>query len=115
MQSPNPRPQTPDPAVDSAELEFAIPPEHAGKRLDVAIAACDPRISRTHCARLLKAGDILVDGKQAKASHKARGGERVAIDLPEPEEIEARPENIPLDVLFEDKDIVVVNKPAGMV
>lgn len=99
----------------SDELEFNIPPEHAGKRLDVALAACHPAISRTHFARLLKAGDVLIGGKQAKASAKARGGEAVSIDLPEPEEISARPEDIPLNVIYEDHDIIVVNKPSGMV
>jgi len=103
------------PSDSPDELEFTIPAEHAGKRLDVALAACHPAISRTHFARLLKAGDVLIGGKQAKASAKARGGEAVSIDLPEPEEISARPENIPLDILFEDHNIVVVNKPPGMV
>ena len=99
----------------ASELEFVIPSEHAGKRLDVALSACHAAISRTHFARLLKAGDVLIGGKQAKASSKARGGEKVSIDLPEPEEISAKPENIALDILFEDRELIVVNKAAGMV
>lgn len=99
----------------SVELEFTIPREHAGKRIDVAVAACHPSISRTYAGRLFRDGAILINGKQAKPSSKARGGELVSIDLPEPEAIEARPEHIPLNILFEDHDIVVVNKPAGMV
>lgn len=102
-------------AESPLELEFVIPASQAGNRLDVALAFCHPAISRTHFARLLKLGDVLINDKQVKASGKARGGEKVNIDLPEPEEITARPENIPLNVIFEDKDLIVVNKPAGMV
>ncbi|HLX61468.1 MAG TPA: RluA family pseudouridine synthase [Planctomycetota bacterium] len=102
-------------AADTPELEFILPPEHAGKRIDVAVAACRPSMSRTYAGRLFRDGAILINGKQAKPSAKARGGELVSIDLPEPETIEARPEDIPLNIIFEDRDIVVVNKPAGMV
>jgi len=104
-------------AADSnaAELEFTIPPQYAGKRIDVVVAACHTAVSRTYAGRLFRDGAILINGKQAKPSAKARGGELVSIDLPEPEAIEARPENIPLNILFEDRDVVVVNKPAGMV
>lgn len=100
---------------DTLEFEVTIPANQAGLRLDVALAAAFPRISRSYAARLLKMEAILVGGKPAKASAVARGGERVSISLPEPEDIEARPENIPLDILFEDSSIIVVNKPAGMV
>ena len=79
-----------------SELEFDIPLAHAGKRIDVAVAACHPAISRTYAGHLFRDGAILVNGKQVKPSAKARGGERVSIDLPEPEVIEARPENLPL-------------------
>jgi len=99
----------------SSEIEFTIPADCAGLRLDVALSKGLPQISRSYAARLLKDGAILIDGAAAKPSHKARGGEKVAVELPEPEEIEARPENIPLDIIFEDSDIIVVNKPAGMV
>jgi 23S rRNA pseudouridine1911/1915/1917 synthase len=74
-----------------------------------------PQISRSFAARLAKDGAILVNGKGVKASYTVRGGEHVSVDVPEPEEIEARPENIPLNIIFEDHDIIVINKPAGMV
>ena len=74
-----------------------------------------PAVSRSYAARLLKDQCILIDGKPAKASYTVRGGETVSGELPEPEVIEAKPENIPLNILFEDRDIIVVNKPAGMV
>ena len=96
-------------------IAFAVPPAHAGLRLDVALSLSVPALSRTYAARLLKLGTFLVDGKPAKASHTVKGGEQVRGELPEPEVIEARPENIPLDILFEDRDIIVVNKAPGMV
>jgi len=106
----------PDPAADSpSDIEVVITPAQAGLRLDVALSQHLPQISRTYAARLLKDGAILLDSKPAKASHHVKGGERLSVELPEPEEIEARPENIPLLVLFEDHDVIVVNKPAGMV
>jgi len=106
-----------EPAGDDtpSELEHVLSLEHIGLRLDVALSEDLPRFSRSFIARLLKDGAIQVDSKAAKPSHKVRGGERVSIEVPEPEVIEARPENIALEILFEDHDIIVVNKPAGMV
>ena len=109
-----PTPDIPD-EDSSSEIALIIPAEHAGLRLDVAINRLLPQISRSYAARLLKDGAILIGAKAAKASYTVRGGESVAVELPEPEEIEARPENIPLNILFEDHDVIVVNKPAGMV
>lgn len=110
-------PQSSDvPPGDAAdEIEFTIPNEMAGKRLDVAVALCHAAISRTRAGDLFRDGAILVGGKPVKPSVKVRGGEQIAIDLPEPAELSAAPENIPLSVIFEDRDIIVVNKPAGMV
>jgi 23S rRNA pseudouridine1911/1915/1917 synthase len=108
-------PITRSPDDAGAELEISLSAAHAGLRLDVALRKELPRFSRSFIARLLKDGAILVDSKAAKPSHKVRGGESVSIELPEPEVIAARPENIPLEILFEDHDIIVVNKPAGMV
>jgi 23S rRNA pseudouridine1911/1915/1917 synthase len=107
---------SPVPTDDSStEIEFTIPADNAGLRLDVALSKGLPQISRSYAARLLKDGAILIDTKSAKPSYKVRGGEKVAVELPEPEEIEARPENIPLDILYEDHDMIVINKPPGMV
>ena len=108
-----PAPPTADPG--DTELEFDIPASFVGKRVDVAVAACHPAISRTYAGHLFRDGAILINGKQAKPSAKTRAGDRASIDLPEPEVIAARPENIPLNIIFEDRDIVVVNKAAGMV
>ena len=99
---------------DTDSILTVLNAERIGFRLDVALAGQYPQFSRSFLSRLLKDGAILVNGKQAKPSYKVRGGEQVEIEFPEPEIIEARPEAIPLDVLFEDSDLIVVNKPAGM-
>ena len=97
------------------EFDVTLSPDSAGLRFDVACAAAIPRISRSYAARLLKDGAILIEGKAVKASGSSKGGERVHVTLPEPEHIEAKPEDIPLQVIYEDAHIIVVNKPPGMV
>lgn len=101
---------------DSAihETEYCLPAAAAGKRFDVALASILTHCSRSYVTKLLKDGAILVNDSQVKPSRKAAGGEHVAIEWPAPEVIEAKPEAIPLDVLHEDADVIVVNKPFGM-
>ncbi|MCA9985485.1 MAG: RluA family pseudouridine synthase [Anaerolineales bacterium] len=85
-------------------------------RLDQALAAALPELSRVQIQRLIKDGQITVDGaSKVKASQKLAGGERVTIRLPAAQETDLVAEAIPLDILFEDEDLLVVNKPAGMV
>ncbi|WP_420627436.1 RluA family pseudouridine synthase [Candidatus Leptofilum sp.] len=86
-----------------------------GQRLDKVLTEQLPDLSRTQIQRLLKEGQILVNGRSAKANLKLEGGEEVTITLPEPKETELIPEDIPLDIQYEDDDMLVVNKPAGMV
>jgi 23S rRNA pseudouridine1911/1915/1917 synthase len=100
---------------DAGELTLRLGAQDAGKRLDQALAACLPQRSRSFLARLLKGGAILVNGRQAKPSYTVKGGEEIEIEWPEPEILEARPEPIPLAILYEDSDLIAVNKPAGMV
>jgi len=113
--SPDDTPPDASPNEAPSEVELVLPHDLAGLRLDVAISKQLPQLSRTYAARLLKSGDILIENKPAKASYTVRGGENVSVDLPEPEIIEARPENIPLNIVFEDRDVIVINKPPGMV
>ena len=89
--------------------------ESAGARLDAFLAAQLPGVTRSAAARLIEGGCVTVDGRPAGKSARLQGGERVCVTLPEAEEPEARPEDIPLDVVYEDKDVIVVNKPVGMV
>ncbi|HYF50454.1 MAG TPA: RluA family pseudouridine synthase [Planctomycetota bacterium] len=107
----------PDPASEDStpDIEFSLAPDDAGSRLDVAITKTQPQFSRNFIRHLLNDGAILINGKSAKPSYKVRGGERVSIEVPEPEIIEARPEDIPLNILYEDSDIIAINKPPGMV
>ncbi|MCA9918358.1 MAG: hypothetical protein KC445_10430 [Anaerolineales bacterium] len=86
-----------------------------GQRLDKVLTEQLADLSRTQIQRLLKEEQILVNGRPAKANLKLEGGEQVTITLPEPEETELLPEEIPLDIRYEDDDMLVINKPAGMV
>ena len=95
--------------------EIAVPAEAHGQRLDVFLAAQLDGVSRSRVRLLIDQGDVLVDGRPQKPSLKLRGGERIAITgEPHPAPLKAVPEAIPLDVVYEDADLAVVNKPAGM-
>ena len=87
---------------------------HAGLRADV-FAAQIGGISRSAAARLMEDGCILLNGRSVSKNVKLAEGDVMTIDLPEPEPCEALPENIPLDIVYEDDDIIVINKPVGMV
>ena len=89
--------------------------ESAGARLDAFLAVQLPDVTRSAAARLIESGCVTVDGKPAGKSTRLQGGETVSVILPQMEEPEARPEDIPLDVVYEDGDVIVVNKPVGMV
>ena len=89
--------------------------ECAGERLDVTLVRHIPELSRSYAQRLIEDGQVLVDGTVRKANYKLRGGEEIACTVPPAEEIEIRAEAIPLDVLYEDEDMIVINKPRGMV
>lgn len=89
--------------------------EARGKRLDAYLADTLEELTRSAAANLIEAGAVLVDGKAAAKSLKIAGGENVEVTLPEPEPIDAAAQDIPLDVVYEDSDVIVVNKPSGMV
>lgn len=86
-----------------------------GKRLDVFLASQLPELSRAKIQALLKSGDILVNGVKAKPKNPVAAGDEVIINIPEPESEEVLPEDIPLDILFEDDDLIVLNKAPGLV
>src|SRR5580693_5669707 len=88
-----------------------VPPEASGQRLDHFIATQLEGVSRSRVQLLLDQGDVLVNGAQVKASLKLRGGEHIVITgEPRPAPLKARPQDIPLDVIFEDKHFAVINK-----
>ena len=84
-------------------------------RLDAFLAARAPELTRSAAARLIEEGRVLVNGRPAAKSLKLAGGETVLVSLPEPEPTAAQPQDIPLDVVYEDEDVIVVNKPKGLV
>lgn len=92
-----------------------VPTEASGQRLDHFVATQLEGVSRSRVQLLIDQGDVLVDGQRQKASLKLRGGERITITgEPHPAPLKAVAEAIPLDVVYEDGDLAVVNKPAGM-
>ena len=97
------------------ERELTAAPEDAGLRLDAFLAKQLPELSRSRIQQLLEQGCILAEGRPGKKNQRLSPGERILLDLPEPAEADPEPEEIPLDILFEDEDLLVVNKPKGMV
>lgn len=94
---------------------LTVSDDAAGVRLDSFLASRLGEISRTRIQRFIEDGDILVNERVAKPSYRVRTGDRIEIDLPEPPLLELTPEPIPLRIVFEDRDLVVIDKPAGMV
>ena len=89
--------------------------EESGKRLDAYITSIDSEITRTAAQRLIEQGNILVNGEKKKTAYKVSNGDIVTIEKEKPKEIELKAQNIPIDIIYEDDDIIVVNKPKGMV
>ncbi|MGJ3239297.1 MAG: RluA family pseudouridine synthase [Anaerolineae bacterium] len=94
-------------------MEFTV--EKQGERLDKILVARLSDYSRAQIQALITEGAVTVDGASAKPGHKMKGGERIMVQIPDDEESYLEPEEIDLTVLYEDDDIAVINKPAGMV
>ncbi len=91
-------------------------PEHAGERLDRFLAAALPQFTRAYLQVRIDRADVQVDGRHRKASFRLRGGERIAVVIPdEPSRTALIPEQMSLAILYEDADVIVVDKPAGLV
>jgi len=86
-----------------------------GTRLDRYLSDEREDMSRSYIQQLIDAGNVSVNGKKVKASYKLRDNDRVELLIPEPEPVEILPENIPLDIVYDDDDIIIINKPQGMV
>ena len=87
----------------------------AGERLDAFLARSVEDLSRSAAQKLLEKGAVTVSGRPAKKNEKTAEGMRVEVELPDPEPIDVVPQNIPLDVVYEDADVIVINKPVGLV
>lgn len=94
--------------------EFEVK-EEVNNRIDSYIASVDSTLSRSTVQRLIGQEAILVNGKKTKASYKVQLGDNITIDEPEPQDTTLKAQNIPIEVIYEDDDIIVVNKPKGMV
>ena len=95
--------------------EYIVSQEEKGKRLDTYIPSVDTDLTRTSAQRLIEDGNILVNGKNAKVSYKIQENDKISVEIPEPKQIELKAQNIPIEIIYEDSDIIVVNKPKGMV
>ena len=96
----------------SQRIEFLA--SEAGGRLDSYVAAQCPQLSRSRVQRLIDDGLITVNGRASKSGYKLRDGDQIAVDMPAPEPIAPQPENIPLSIIYEDDDVLVIDKPAGL-
>ena len=87
----------------------------SGLRIDKYLSSVNEQLSRSYIQKLLKSGLVLVDGKPVKASYQVDEGDVISLDIPEAVEPEIEPENMDLDILYEDQDVILVNQPKGMV
>lgn len=94
-------------------ITLEVTPDNEGGRLDKFIAD-NSYISRSYAVKLCDDGLVFIDGKPVLKKHKVNSGETVKISVPEPAEISVEGEDIPLDIVYEDNDVIVINKPQGM-
>lgn len=99
----------------NAHVEFRVSNENRGLRLDHFLSAAAPHLSRSRIQRLIQSGHILLNAGRTKPGAKVRANDLVTLEEPPPEPTCNLPEEIPLDILYEDEDIVVLNKPPGLV
>lgn len=94
---------------------ITVKAEESGDRIDALLARCVDGLSRSAAARLIEDGQVLCRGKAVRKNYKCSAGDEFVLTLPELEEVPLVPQDIPLDVVYEDSDVIVVNKPRGMV
>jgi 23S rRNA pseudouridine1911/1915/1917 synthase len=101
--------------MSSRTEKFTVEQSRPGVRLDTFLRERFPAVSRSTMQRLIEQGHVRINGQLVKPTHGPRVGEHIEIHFPEPKSAEARPQEMPLDILFEDKSLLVVNKPPGLV
>ena len=97
------------------DIKIRIVEEQKGQRIDKILAKELADFSRTQIQSLIQNGYVVIDEKPIKASYKVETGEDVIVHIPKPESTDILPEDIPLDVVYEDQDVIVINKPTGMI
>ena len=95
--------------------EFLVEENDAGKRIDSFLAECIDDITRNAVQRLIEDSNVSINGKVPSKNYKLKTGDTITVVIPDPKLPEARPENIPIEIIYEDDDLLVVNKPKGMV
>ncbi len=96
-------------------LTLTVPLESAGDRIDKVLRQLHPEISRSQWQRLVRDKDVTINGQPIRANHKVAGGEIITAVLPPPVPSDIEPQNIPLDILYEDDDLMAINKPPNLV
>lgn len=97
------------------DLTLQITAEQAGERIDALLPRLVPNLSRSAVQKLLDNGGLSVNGRGVKKNYLLRPGDALALSLPEPEPAIPQPQDVPLDIVYEDADLIVVNKPRGLV
>ncbi len=96
-------------------ITYIIPEEQKNDRIDKVIAAINAEWSRTQVQQWIKEGHVLVNGSAVKTNYKCHIGDELTVSIPEPENLDVEAEEMNLDIYYEDQDVLVVNKPRGMV
>src|SRR6059058_3687888 len=97
----------------STTFKFVVPKEHARMRLDLFLVKSLPEFSRSRIQQLIRDGFVRVSGATTRPNQPVRSGNEIEVTEPPPEKIETEPEAIPLTILYEDDDLIVINKTAG--
>lgn len=95
--------------------QFKVNPESTACRIDVFLSQQNLGITRSHIQKLLEEDAVKVNGKKVKAAYKVKVNDVIELEIPSPQKIEAEPENIPIEILYQDKALAVINKPPGLV
>jgi len=104
-----------EPVNSAPSNALKVPPDESGQRLDLFLAGQNLNLTRSRIQNLIRQGRVLVDGARVKPNFKVKPNQIIRIEIPAPQISKIQPEKIPLDIVYEDKDLLVVNKPAGMV